>query len=296
MNTIKTEYKDSQFTTIFVDVTQRCNMNCVNCYSPDRDVPDMDVNILYDMLEQLPKKTEIRLYGGEPTMRKDLPEIISKIKHMGHRTSLLTNGLMFARDGYARELADAGLRAVHISMNGADDDNVYEIMDGVKCADRKIKAWVAAKEENMLVQIGSILQKGTNDKNPGRLFNLSKQIGGNPVIRFRNIMPVGRWVRERDQNWTIDEMTKLVCDQIDVDYNWARNWNKDTDFFYEPDHVYFPLDASKKMKTTWFKITDWSPPELCNHNIGNLRRGMLTPEFKLEPFFSYLERIGGLNL
>src|SRR5690606_6709782 len=119
---------------------------------------------------------------------------------------------------------------------------------------------ISAKEANMLVTIGSILQKGVNDDNPTRLFNLYKQIGGQPHIRFRNIMPVGRWAAEKDNNWTLNEMLWLVCNQLDIDFEWARNWNKNNNYMDEKDHYYFPLDESRRIKTPWIKLTDWATP------------------------------------
>ena len=72
--------EDSPFTTLFADITHRCNMACRNCYIPVRDLPDLPVDWLYDILARLPCRTRIRLVGAEPTMREDLPAIIAKVK------------------------------------------------------------------------------------------------------------------------------------------------------------------------------------------------------------------------
>ena len=68
---------ENPYRTLMVDLTHRCNMACANCYIPNRDVPDMDVGRLRGLLDELPRRTEIRLVGAEPTMRRDLPEIIA---------------------------------------------------------------------------------------------------------------------------------------------------------------------------------------------------------------------------
>ena len=289
--------EDSKFKQLFVDVTQRCNMECSSCYSPDRGIPDMDVSLLYPIIEQLPNKTDIRLYGGEPTVRKDLPEIIHRLRKLGHHISLLTNGLMLAKPGYAKELVDAGLTHIQISMNGGDDDNIYMEMDGVKCAARKIKGWELASETRAIIHVGAILQKGVNDHVPTIFRRLWGDIGGHPGFRFRNIMKAGRWAQDSTNNWTLDEMTKLVCDQFEVDYTWGRtwasNWFKEHNRPDEEDHVNFPLNPAKRCrKAHWIQITDWSPPDPSFRAVGNMRRGILTPSGKLEPFFSFLERTG----
>lgn len=280
--------KDCTFYSIFVDITHRCNMECANCYTPNRDVPDLDLGRFYDVISQLPKKTEIRLIGGEPTVRTDLVDIVSKIKELGHRPTMMTNGLMLARPGYARELVDAGMRSIYISMNGADDDNVYETMDGARCADRKIKGWEECQAAKMNINVGAILQKGVNDHIPKRLLNLSAQIGGNHILRFRNVGQVGRYSLEKDQNWTWNEMVDLVCQQYNVDKAWAQEQNK-INGFNEKNVIFFPLDPAKKFKTSWVKITDWSPAHSNFPDPGNYRRGRLTQDFKLAPFFEHVK-------
>lgn len=283
------EPKNNHFYSIFVDITHKCNMECANCYIPIRDIPDLDVSKFYEALSQFPKKTEIRLIGGEPTVRKDLIEIVAKIKDLGHRPTMMTNGLMLARPGYARELVDAGMRSIYISLNGADDDNVYEIMDGVRCADRKLKGWQECVDAKMNVNIGAILQKGTNDHIPLKILNLSKQIGGNPILRFRNVGQVGRYSLEKDQNWSFNEMVNLVCSQYEKDPDWALKWNK-INGFNEKNVIFFPIDENKRLKTTWVKITDWSPVNSVLPDPGNNRRGRLTQNFKLAPFFEHVKK------
>jgi len=277
------------FYSVFVDITHRCNMECANCYTPNRDVPDLDLDKFYEALAKFPKKTEIRLIGGEPTVRTDLIDIVAKIKSLGHRPTMMTNGLMLARPGYARALVDAGMRSIYISLNGADDDNIYEAMDGVRCAERKLAGWRECIKVKMNINIGAILQKGVNDHIPGRLLALSNRYGGNSIIRFRNVGQVGRYSLEKDQNWTWDEMVDLVCSQYGKDTTWAAKWNR-INGFDEKNVIFFPMDETKRMKTTWVKVTDWSPINSSFPDPGNYRRGRLTQDFKLAPFFEHVKK------
>jgi molybdenum cofactor biosynthesis enzyme MoaA len=278
----------NHFYSVFVDITHKCNMECANCYIPNRDVPDLDLDRFYDALSKFPKKTEIRLIGGEPTVRTDLIDIVAKIKQLGHRPTMMTNGLMLARPGYARSLVDAGMRSIYISLNGADDDDVYEIMDGVRCSQRKLKAWQESINAKMNVNVGAILQKGVNDHIPKRLLALSEAYGGNTIIRFRNVGQVGRYSLEKNQNWTFTEMVELVCQQYNKDPSWAMKFNR-INGYDEKNVIFFPMDETKKFKTSWVKVTDWSP---VNNNLpdpGNNRRGRLTQDFKLAPFFEHVK-------
>lgn len=281
------EPEKNHFPVIYVDITHRCNMECANCFIPARNVPDMDKERLYDVLKRLPFKTEIRMLGGEPTVRKDIFEIVEKIRELGHRPNMQTNGLMLARPGYAKELAKAGMRSIYISLNGADDDKVYEAMDGMKCAERKIQAWKNCVEAKMNVNLGCILQKGTNDHVPGRLLELSKKIGGNPIFRFRNVGQIGRYTLEQDQNWNFDELITNVCKVFGKDPEWAKKYNSISGFV-EPNIIFFPLDETKKLKTPWVKITNWSPTLGRVPDAGSKRRGRLTQNYKVAPHFEHI--------
>src|SRR4051794_32654006 len=74
----------SPYQTVIVDVTHRCNMTCANCYVPNREIPDLDARWLTSIFARLPKGTFIRLVGGEPTLRNDLPELIRSARSYGH--------------------------------------------------------------------------------------------------------------------------------------------------------------------------------------------------------------------
>lgn len=282
------EPKDSHFYSLGIEITHRCNMECANCFMPNREVSDADLVRFYALLEQLPRKTEIRLLGGEPTVRTDLPEIVAKIKSYGHRPTMMTNGLMLARPGYARELVDAGMRSIYLSLNGADDNDIYEKMDNLRCAERKLQAWKECHDVNMNVNIGAILQKGTNDNVPKRLLELSNEMGGGHVLRFRNVGQIGRFTLNKRQNWTWEEMVQNICRDYGVDPAVAKSYNK-INGFTENTTILFPIDESKKLKGTWVKITDWSPANGDHPDTTGHRRGRITQDFKLAPYFEHVK-------
>jgi molybdenum cofactor biosynthesis enzyme MoaA len=280
--------ENNTFYSIFVDITHRCNMECANCYVPNREIADMDKEKFYEVLRKLPNKTEIRLIGGEPTVRTDLFEIIAKIKEYGHRSTMQTNGLMLARPGYVRNLVSAGMRSIYISMNGADDNDVYEIMDGTRCAERKIAAWQACVDAKMNVNIGCILQKGVNDHVPQRMFELAKKIGGHPILRFRNVGQIGRYSIEKEDNWTFDEVVGRICSICNVDPAWAKTFNTVNGYVNESGSILFPLDETRRLKTTWVKITDWSPIDSKLPGGNRNRRGRITQNFKIAPHWEHV--------
>ena len=108
--------------TLFVEVTMRCNARCDFC-SYWR-VPKMYEMKEYGSVVKKLKPLTVILTGGEPLVRKDLPELIHGIKQEGPLViSLLTNGRLLTEEK-AKELRDAGLDTISVSLNhiGAAQD------------------------------------------------------------------------------------------------------------------------------------------------------------------------------
>jgi cyclic pyranopterin phosphate synthase len=111
-----------------VSVTDRCNLRCTYCMPAegldwmDRD----DILTAAEIVRAVSVGVEhlgvraVRFTGGEPLLRKDLPEIIEAVAALSPRPeiALTTNGLGLARQ--ARRLADAGLNRVNVSLDTVD--------------------------------------------------------------------------------------------------------------------------------------------------------------------------------
>ena len=278
------EPEEHEFTYVAVDVTHRCNMECVNCYIPNRDIPDMDIIKLEECISKFKKRTEIRIIGAEPTVRKDLPQIIKMIRSLGHRPMLNTNGLKLANKDYVKKLIDSGLRVLSISMNGADLDSLYLKTDNLMCAKRKVKALKLCAEMNMFVNINCLIMKGVNELAVGRLIQMAKELDTKIVIRFRNVGQLGRYSLEKDENYSYDDLINLVATTAGVDPVKAKE-NNVIDGYEEDHNILFQVPDSK----IWIKVTDWSPEDSDIPDPGSMRRGRVTPDFKIAPFFEHVK-------
>lgn len=283
------EPEQSQFYTIGVDVTHRCNMECANCYSPVRNLPDVPKEELIRFFSRLGRRTEVRLTGGEPTLRKDLPELIEAIKHYGHRAAIMTNGLRLADRSYAQSLYDAGLKFACISVNGADDDAVYLKTDGVACAEKKIAAVSNCADVGFFLNLNCILVRGVNEHVPARLVKLLDDLKVHGTLRFRNIGQLGRYMDIN--NYTFDEMIDLVTRAFGVDRAAAES-SRNVNGYEEEHNVLFPLNPKKKLSTTWIKVTDWRPYEGAIPDPASSRRGRMTKDYKVAPFFEHAKLNG----
>ena len=121
------EYTNPGFkipSSIMIEVTDRCNLQCPHCYhEPEAKVVDRPISSIIDQLRTWPKNTEIILAGAEPTVRKDLPDLVIAIKEYQRETDqtglimLLTNGVNFSKKQYVQELKDAGVDGIMLGLN-----------------------------------------------------------------------------------------------------------------------------------------------------------------------------------
>lgn len=113
-------------------VTYRCNNNCAHCYNArSRDFPEITtlqwkrvIDRCWDLA--IP---HIIFTGGEPTVREDLPELISYAQKLGQITGINTNGRRLSDPDYLKQLVDAGLDHVQITL----ESSIPEIHDALVC-------------------------------------------------------------------------------------------------------------------------------------------------------------------
>ena len=279
------------FETVVADVTHRCNMACANCYVPNRGIPDMDIGRLEACLAALPRRVNLRLIGAEPTMRRDLPEIVSMVRRRGHRPVLLTNGLRLARESYVRTLREAGLRHVVVSLNGADNDDWYEAIDGMRCAAKKLRAVENVVAQGMIVNTGTILVRGLNEDAVGRVHSFVTGLSPrHAVLRFRNIGALGRHDADAAaRNLSMAEMEALCAGAIGVGAAALAGWDR-VKGERAPDSRLFPVDLTARPgRGLWIKVTDWQANAEGCLDPDFRRRGRITGDFRIAPFFEHVK-------
>ena len=106
-----------------VSLTDRCSLRCTYCmpFNFDKWLPTetlLTATELVKVIEIAVSQgvTEVRLTGGEPLLRPDIVEIVSRINALNTapELSMTTNGVALAK--VAAQLADAGLRRINISL------------------------------------------------------------------------------------------------------------------------------------------------------------------------------------
>lgn len=102
-------------------VTSRCNLRCRSCVIWQREEGELDTAEVAELAAVVSGLgcVQVSLGGGEPAMRKDLPEIVSIFRAHDIRTRVLTNGVAMTPP-IARRLLDAGMREISFSLDSLD--------------------------------------------------------------------------------------------------------------------------------------------------------------------------------
>ena len=205
-----------------VSLTDRCNLRCTYCmphdfaaWLPSKDLLNTDE--LIEIIEVAVSQgiDEIRLTGGEPMLRPDIVEIVSRISSIRNapKLSMTTNGLVLAK--LAKPLVDAGLRRINISLDTLDRD-VFKKMTHRDRIDDVFAGIAAAKEAGLLpVKINTVLLRGINDEEAVSL--LKWALAEDLNLRFIEQMPLdagGIWNRE--QLITADEIFAQLSEHYDL--------------------------------------------------------------------------------
>lgn len=275
----------SPFKTVYVDITHRCQMNCANCYLPNRTIPDMDLNLFYDLASKLPFKTDLRLVGGEPTLREDLPEIIKTLRRMGHRPVLITNGLRLANFEYAKSLRDAGLEYCQLSMNGFRDDKIYLAIDKMACAQKKNHALENCQTLGIQASVSCILMRGVNEHLVDEILTAAQSLNKPARINFRNVGSIGRNTSQKIAPMSMQEIVQLVAQSLEISVD------KILSSKVAANQIRFlSLPGVRYSQQIVVKITDWTIFQTSPlQDPKSLQRGRVTQDFRLAPHFDHVK-------
>ena len=132
-------------TYAFVDVTNRCNLNCPMCadsvpgHGFTFDPPMEHFKRIFEHLAQFDPLPTVALFGGEPTVRDDLVDIVRLSRSYGLNTRVLTNGIRLADEDYCRQLVESRAHLL-VSYDGCKPATYLQLRQNAKVLERKQKA------------------------------------------------------------------------------------------------------------------------------------------------------------
>jgi cyclic pyranopterin phosphate synthase len=187
-----------------ISVTDRCNIRCVYCMPEQVEFLPRAQLLSFEEIERFVQIAvtlgidKIRLTGGEPLVRRDLPILIEKlaaipgIKDIG----LTTNGILLA--SVARTLWDAGLRRINVSLDTMDAARFQQLTRRTGL-EQVIEGILAAKETGFdPVKVNAIAMRGVTEYDVVPLAQFSREHG--LELRFIEYMPLDGghlWEREK---------------------------------------------------------------------------------------------------
>ncbi|MBC2697461.1 MAG: 12,18-didecarboxysiroheme deacetylase [ANME-2 cluster archaeon] len=190
---------------------RRCNLKCIHCYAQSRDIEYEDElttrqgKELIDDLAQFGSPV-ILFSGGEPTMRKDLPELAMHARDKGMRAVISTNGTLID-EKMAKVLKDIGLSYVGVSLDGMRETN--DKFRGVPGAfDAALQGMRNCKKEGIKVGLRFTINKKNAQDIPA-IFDLLEE-EGIPRVCFYHLVYAGRGSKLVEEDLSHEESRRVV--------------------------------------------------------------------------------------
>lgn len=175
-----------------ISITQKCNLQCFYCHregevSASHEMTKEEIGKIAKIACELGMK-KVKLTGGEPLLRDDLPEIVSEIAEYADEVSLTTNGVLLKK--YAQTLFNAGLKRVNVSLPSltpecfqkiTKKDHVQQVKDGIEAA---------VQSHLYPVKINMVMLKGINIDEIPKAIDFAQEVGAIlQLIEFQPIQP-----------------------------------------------------------------------------------------------------------
>ena len=193
-----------------ISVTDRCNFRCRYCmprevFGSEFQFLPRDQILTFEEIARITRVfaalgvRKVRLTGGEPLLRNDLPALVRMLRQVdGIEIAVTTNGSLLSQQ--ARDLALAGLDRVTVSLDSLDED-VFRAMNDADFPVSKVLEGIdaAAAEGLRPVKINAVVRRGVNDHTAVDLARHFK--GSGHIVRFIEYMDVGT-----SNGWRLDDV------------------------------------------------------------------------------------------
>jgi cyclic pyranopterin phosphate synthase len=208
-----------------ISVTDRCNLRCGYCMPREvfgRDFAFLDRSQLlsFEEIERVARLAvgegvrKIRLTGGEPLLRRELPRLVGLLARIEgiEDLALTTNGT--ALSAHAQALADAGLRRVTVSLDALEQEAFSSMSDSRVPVGRVLAGIDAAHAAGLRpVKVNMVVRRGVNDH---LVRAMAEHFRGRPeVLRLIEYMDVGE-----SNGWRLEQVVPASEILATIDARW----------------------------------------------------------------------------
>ncbi|MEJ3959659.1 GTP 3',8-cyclase MoaA [Brachymonas sp. G13] len=218
-----------------VSVTDRCDLRCSYCIPKGfRGFEEPENWLTFDEVERVIAAfarmgtTRFRLTGGEPLLRRNLPELAARIAALPQveDLSLTTNGTQLVK--HAQALRDAGVDRLNVSLDSLRGECVQQIT-GSDTLEKVLNGLQAAKDAGFTrIKINMVPMVGVNDIDLDAMVHFCME--NDFVLRLIEAMPMGHTGRETqglsltDLTWELQQKYGLIPSEAKLGGGPARYW------------------------------------------------------------------------
>ena len=264
---------------LLIYLTRKCNQYCPYCFVNANEEVGEEPST-----EEIVARAKsfsggiIYLFGGEPTLREDLFEIIKKIKENRFKVVLFTNGKKLVNPDYVKGLKKAGLDVVILQFDSLSDSDYIKIR-GEELLESKTRAVNNLRKHALCLMLYVNVVEGINSGRIIELFDFALQNDNVKILFFNPLWNIGRQASKEELNSA--GMLNMVCRELKIGEEYFIDCTRFSTYVFE---------ILRKMK---FRKGIKEPP--CSVSCYLIRRGRgylpLDSFVDLKKLNSYLESL-----
>jgi len=219
-----------------ISLTDKCNLRCLYCMP--NDLPEQFLQsrswMNVDEMETIAKTfvdcgiKKIRLTGGEPLVRKEVREIITRFSSLPVELALTTNAVLV--DEFIDLFVEKGLRSVNVSLDSLDE-NTFRILSQRDHFQKVVSNIKLLLSRGFHVKLNMVVMKGVNDQEIPAFVEMTRD--ANLHVRFIEFMPFKGNGWDQQQVFSSDEILHVISKEFqyskldDRPHDTARNFYVD---------------------------------------------------------------------